>query len=346
MESLMEARVFDNDGLSSRLATTAFIHKLSDIKPDIVHLHNIHGYQINYPILFNYLKKNNIKVVWTIHDCWPLTGHCAHFAGCGCEKWKTLCYACPLKNNYPASWLFDGSRRNYEKKKRAFLSKQDIVLVPVSKWMGEMVGQSFLSEFPRVVIYNGVDTDKFKICQSDIKGTLNIKGKTMLLGVATAWTEGKGLYDYFELSNRLDPKRFQIVLVGLTAKQRQSLPSSIIGIEKISARELVAYYNAADIVLNLSYAESFGLSTIEGMSCGTPGIVYDQTASPELVTSDTGIVVKAGDISALVDAIDEICRRGKQGYAESCRKRAEECFNAEIQYEKYLDLYKSILAKS
>ena len=197
-----------------------------------------------------------------------------------------------------------------------------------------------------MVIYNGVDTDKFKICQSEIKDTLNIKGKNMLLGVAAAWTEGKGLYDYYELSKRLDPKRFQIVLVGLSAKQRQSLPDSIIGIEKISANELVAFYNAADIVLNLSYAESFGLSTIEGMSCGTPGIVYNQTASPELVTPDTGIVVNAGDISALVEAINEICSRGKQGYTYSCRKRAEECFNAEIQYQKYLDLYKSILTES
>lgn len=343
LESLIEARLFDNDGLSSRIATRTLVKELGILRPDIIHLHNIHGYQLNYQKLFKFLKDSKTNVVWTLHDCWPFTGHCSHFISCGCKKWEKGCCDCPQQRDYPSSWLFDRSKENYETKKKVFNSINSLYLVPVSKWMGTMVRKSFLAEHPIRVIYNGIDINIFKPCGSSIKKKLNIEGKVMLLGVATAWSNEKGLMDYYALSELLDNLKYQIVLVGLTEKQVQSLPPQIIGVKKVTINELVLYYSAADIVLNLSYAESFGLTTIEGMSCGTPGIVYDRTASPELITNDTGIVVKAGSITDLVKAITDISCKGKSYYSEPCRKRVEESFNSEKQYRKYLDLYNSIL---
>ena len=330
-------RLFDRHGLASKRATKKFVSQIKEIQPDIIHLHNIHGYYLNYEILFEYLSKADIPVVWTFHDCWAMTGHCSYFMGVNCDKWIVECSTCPLLDNYPKSYV-DNSIVNFRRKRESFNSV-DIHIVTVSQWLYKIVDHSFLKDKSRQVIYNGIDIDKFKY----VINNKYIEGKRLLLGVASTWEERKGLSDYCSLSEIL-PDEYQIVLIGLTSKQIKNLTPRIIGIERTNnINELVQYYSAADVVMNLSYAETFGLTTVEGFACGTPSIVYDTTASPELITENTGIVVPLGDISAVKDAVVEICRKGKNHYSQFCRERALTHFNKEDKFKEYIELYKKIL---
>ena len=337
------SRILDNHGLCSVLATKRLIKKILKIQPDIIHLHNIHGYFLNYKILFNYLKKSRIPVVWTLHDCWPYTGHCSHFISADCYKWKTGCYNCPLKKKYPKSLIFDFSERNYRIKKECFTSLERMTITTVSHWMGRQLDDSFLNKYKIHVVLNGVDTSVFKYKESDVRKKYNINAKYLLLGVAANWSKGKGLYDYYELSKHLDDD-FKIVLIGMTPEQISELPNGIIGIKRTeNLEELVRFYSASDIILNLSYAESFGLTTVEGMACGTPGIVYDNTASPELLSPETGIVVPTGNIEAVINAIQHITSKGRNVYSAACRKRVLEFFDKDKKYLEYYNIYKQII---
>lgn len=340
----LQTRLFDRHGLGSKDATTALIRKVEDIKPDIVHLHNIHGYYINIEVLFLYLKKVNIPVIWTFHDCWPITGHCSHFTFVGCEKWKTQCYNCPQKTGYPASYLIDRSKKNFILKKELFNSLSNLTLVPVSQWLSGVLEESFLQNYPIKVINNGINTEVFKpSLSSDFRNKYGLEDKFIMIGVATSWGERKGLNDFIELSKLLDSD-YQIVLVGLTKKQIELLPKNILGIERTeNVEELADIYSSADIVLNLSYEETFGLTTVEGFACGTPGIVYNATASPELIEESTGVVVEQGNMNKLVEAIYTIKNNGKQYYSDACVNRAHRLYKKEDRYREYIDLYESLL---
>lgn len=342
----LQTRLFDNHslGLSSKNSTKKFIKKIRKIKPDIIHLHNLHGYYLNIEILFNYLKTTDIPVVWTLHDCWPFTGHCAHFDYIGCEKWKKGCYDCPITKSYPASYLKDRSKKNYRDKKRLLNSLSNLTLVPVSNWLSNILKESFLNQFNKKVIINGVDTSVFKLIQNNnMCKKFNLQNKFVLLGVANLWDKRKGLYDYFEL-NKLLTGNYQLLLLGLNGKQINELPKGIIGIERTdSIDELVQCYNIADVVMNISYEETFGMTTIEGFACGTPSIVYNATASPELITPETGIIVKKGDISDLIKAIYKIKENGKGYYNKACVERAHKYYKKEDRYQEYIELYNSLL---
>lgn len=341
----IKTRIFDLHGFGSKNATKVLIKKIETINPDIIHLHNIHGYYLNIELLFSYLSKANIAVVWTFHDCWPLTGHCAHFASIGCERWKIQCYDCPQRTEYPSSLIFDKSKKNYLKKKELFNSVKNMIIVPVSNWMSKIIEQSFLSAFPIHVINNGINLEifKYKNNNEEIRLKYKIGNRYMLLSAATTWSEKKGLNDYLYLSKALSSD-FVIVLVGLTKRQMKYLPDSIIGLSRTeNISELVKLYSAADIVLNLSAEESFGLTTVEGFACGTPGIVYNCTASPELITASTGFVVDKGDIQSLVKAIQIIKSKGKSSYSLACRNYAERFYDKNNRYMEYIKLYKSLL---
>lgn len=338
-----ESRFLDNHGLASKNATTSFIKAIDRIKPDIIHLHNIHGYFLNYKILFEYLTNTTIPIVWTLHDCWAITGHCAHFVNLGCENWKTQCGNCPQKHAYPKSLFFDRSKTNYDLKKKLFTSLKSMTVVSVSKWLKEVVDKSFLAKYPSVVIYNGVDTDIFKFHENGLRKKYGLENKFVLLGVASTWSASKGLLDYCKLGECLTDK-YQIVLVGLSDKQIKNLPLNIIGLKRTdNVQDLVDLYSMADVVMNLSYAETFGLTTVEGLACGTPGIVYNSTASPELITDETGFVVETGDINGVVNAIKTIFNNGKIFYSKACRQRAINFFNKDYQYRNYIDLYNELL---
>ncbi len=337
--------LFDNHGFSSTIATKKLIKKIKQIKPDIIHLHNIHGYYINIEILFNFLKDSHIPVVWTLHDCWAYTGHCSYYSDIQCNKWETGCNNCPKRGNYPKSLIVDNSSKNYIRKRNLFNSIDNLTLVPVSGWLGHEVEKSFFKGKRIFPILNGVDVNTFfpNNNVTDLIQRYRLYNKYILLGVATAWGERKGIYDYAKLSELLSDN-YKIVMIGLTEKQSKSLPNNILKLKRTeNVKELAEWYSLATLVLNLSSQESFGLTTVEGFASGTPCVAYNCTASPELITSETGAVVAKGDVNALIMAINKISNNGKNYYAENCRKRALECFNMEIQYNKYLKLYDSLL---
>lgn len=339
----LRSRIFDDHGLGSRKATEAFIRKAEALAPDVVHLHNVHGYYLNIEALFRWLAQSGVPVVWTLHDCWPFTGHCSHYTKIGCDRWLTGCFSCPQKRDYPASLVFDRSRKNWEQKRELFSSVKNLTLVPVSDWLAGEVRKSFLGDKKIVRIHNGTDTEIFspKTNGNAVREKYGLGNRFVVLGCATSWGDRKGLPHYFELSQRIAPNTV-IVMVGLSEKQIAALPRGIVGIRRTeSIEELAALYSAADVVLNLSYQETFGLTTVEGFACGTPGIVFRSTASPELITPETGFVVEQGDVDGVLAAIAEIRSRGKAAFSSACRARALACFDKRERWADYLALYES-----
>lgn len=344
----IETRIFDNHCFSSKSATKDLINTINKIKPDIIHLHHLHGYFINIEILFQYLKESEIPVVWTFHDCWSFTGHCTHFDFVGCDKWKTECNHCEQKKEYPKSLLLDRSRQNFIDKKRIFNSVKNLTIVSVSKWLHGKVNESFLKNCNSKIIYNGIDINLFfpKDSRDEIDKLYDTKGKYMLLGVATNWDKKKGLQDFINLNSVIDNK-FVIVLVGLSKDQLIEIPNNMIGIERTESQgELCALYSASDLFLNLSVEETFGLTTAEALACGVPVIVYNATASPELVNEDTGFVVKKQDIKGLVNVIEKARSLGKSHYTNACRNRAVSLFDKNERFLEYFNLYNEILIKN
>lgn len=336
-------RLFDLHGLGSILATKRFLRKVDRIKPDIIHLHNIHGYFLNYNILFKYLIKHQIPVVWTFHDCWPFTGHCGYFEKYGCTKWKSECKSCPGYKDYPRSAFFDLSRFQYALKKQLFTSLDTIHVTTVSAWLKGLTEQSYFSKYPIHVVYDGIDTESFVYRNSDLRTLYHIEDKIVLMSAAANWTAQKGWNDYIELSKIL-PDDCIIMLLGVTDEQSKNLPSNIIPVARVEGKDKLAeYYSMADILLNLSYQETFGMTTAEAMSCGTPGISYNRTACPELITSETGIVVEAGDMDAIIAAIKTIQSNGKDFYREACRQRVLDNFDFKKVNRKFFDIYQDII---
>lgn len=341
----IESRIFDNDGFCSRNATKQLINKIEDIKPDLIHLHHLHGYFINVELLFKFILKSNIPVVWTFHDCWSFTGHCTYFDFVDCNKWKSHCNSCPQKLEYPKSIFFDNSRNNFSIKRELFTSISRMTVVSVSNWLDKLVGQSFFKSINHLCIYNGIDLELFKpINNSDfIKSKYSIDNKFVILGVATTWDRRKGLGDFIELSKYIKNDEI-IVLVGLSKEQRRKLPSNVIGLPRTENRiELAHLFAASDVFLNLSTEETFGLTTAEALASGTPAIVYNKTASPELVNSRTGYVVEKNDYLAIKGAIGEIRKNKKEFYKGNCRLRACTLFNSNDVYNTYFELYNNMI---
>lgn len=342
----LETRIFDNHCFSSKSSTKDLIISIKEIKPDIVHLHHLHGYFINIEILFRYLKESQIPIVWTFHDCWSFTGHCAHFDFVGCEKWKMECNHCEQKKGYPASLLFDRSRQNYIDKKRIFNSLKNLTIVPVSNWLSRKVEDSFLKDYPCKVIQNGIDLNTFypKKSRKIIDDLYGVKGKFVILGVASIWDKRKGLDEFVKLSKLIDSQLYTIVLVGLAASQIRKLPKTIIGIQRTeNVGQLADLYSAADVFLNPTFEDTFPTTNLESLACGTPVITYKTGGSVESVSEKTGIVVDKGDVRGLINAIVYIRNKDKEFYEKNCRERAIKNFDRKIKFNDYLELYKNIL---
>lgn len=336
---LIMSRLFDAQGLSSKHATKKLLRQIEEYNPDVIHLHNLHGYYLNYDILFDFLKRIDKPVIWTLHDCWPMTGHCAHFDYIGCMKWKTLCYDCPQKKEYPRCDTFDCSERNYLKKKTAFTGVRQLTIVTPSNWLAEIVKQSFLSEYPVKVINNGIDLEVFKPldpAKNDFKERYSMQDKTLLLGVAQNWSKKKGLDDFLELSKKLDDT-YQIVMVGLTEKQLKNLPSNIIGITRTNnTQELVQIYSTADVFINLTIEDNFPTVNLEALACGTPVMTYKTGGSPECIDDSCGVVIEQGDINKIISTIKNMEENAFK--RDNCIFRAEEYEKAK-RYNDYLLLY-------
>ncbi|SHI61078.1 glycosyltransferase family 4 protein [Flavobacterium haoranii] len=341
--------LLDRHGFASRKATKQLINKIEELKPDVINLHNIHGYYVNIEILFDYLKKINIPVVWTFHDCWPFTGHCTHFDSVGCEKWKTQCEKCPKTKLYPKSIELDNSFKNYNDKKQIFNQLDNLHIITPSNWLKSLVKQSFLSKFPVSCIHNGIDLSKFSPVENVEKliQKWNLKDKIIVLGVANVWQLSKGLSDFVKLAEVLSDA-YQVVLIGLTKKQIAQLPKNIIGIERTeSIEELAEYYSLAKVFVNPTYQDNFPTTNIEALACGTPVVTYNTGGSPEAIDKETGIVVEKGNVNDLKTAIERVTSAKTEYYdKEKCRQRAEKHFDKNDRYQDYLQLFKTLVKES
>ena len=302
----------------------------------MIHLHNLHGWYINFPLLFKYIKKNNIRVIWTLHDCWTFTGHCPHFDMIGCEKWKTGCYQCPQIGEYPASYA-DISKWMYKHKKQWFTGVEDMTLVTPSEWLANLTRQSFLKDYPVKVINNGIDLSIFKPTESDFRKKYDLEDKFILLGVAFGWGKRKGLDVFIELSKRLD-ERYQIVLVGTDENVDKQLPKNIISIYRTQNQtELAEIYTAADLFVNPTREENFPTVNIESLACGTPIVTFRTGGSPEIIDESCGVVVEKDDIDGMQKEIERIYEKRPFGQ-EDCVKRAQN-FDMNDKFAEYVELY-------
>lgn len=335
------ARITMMYGCFSRFHTYLFLRKINKIKPDIIHLHNLHANYINLPLLFEYIKKNNIKTVWTLHDCWSYTGYCTHYDMINCDKWQTECGDCPKRNSDKAT-LFDNSKKMFHLKKRLFCGIENMVLAAPSKWLYAEVKKSFLSDYPVRLIYNGIDLSVFKPSEGDLRKKYGVKPhQFLLLGVAFGWADSKGLDVFAELADRLGD-RYRIVLVGTDEAVDKKLPDSIISIHRTNNQsELAKIYSSADLFVNPTREEMFGLVNVEALACGTPVLTFNTGGSPEAVDETCGSVVDRDDVDAMEREIIRICET--RPYSQkACLERAKG-FDMNDRFKEYIDLYEEII---
>lgn len=324
------------NGCFSKYGTKKFLDEIDKLNPDIIHLHNLHNCFINLEMLFEYIKYNNIPVVWTLHDCWAFTGKCPHFTMIGCSKWETGCYNCPQIKDYPLSRV-DKTKEMYELKKKWFTNVESLTIVTPSNWLASTVKKSFLKDYPVKVINNGIDLNIFKPTPSNFRNRFNLIDKKILLGVANPWSKRKGLDIFVELSKRLD-ENHQVVLIGLTSKQMNEVPPNILGLPRTNnVKDLVEVYTAADYFINPSIEETMGLVTVEAIACGTPVIVSNYTAVPEMINKDTGFVVKEYNVDEFYNAINLNLTFKTENLLEWAQN-----YEINQQYDKYIKLYETI----
>lgn len=347
-------RLFDRHCLHSTGATRRLVERIKEVDPDIIHLHNIHGYYIDMRVLFDYLSTAGKPVVWTLHDSWAFTGHCTNVRHGGgvCDRWLSHCNRCPQKGAYPASWFADRSYENFELKKRLFNSVSNLTLVPVSEWLLSMAGRSFLGGKNMVCIHNGIDIERF--CRRDNRDEICRKfgidaGKPYVLGVASVWSASKGLDD-FVLLRRLLPDDVQIVLAGLDKRAISRLPEGIIGLGKTDSADVLAgLYSGAEVFVNPTHNDSFPTVNIEAQSCGTAVVTYDADGAPETICDgSTGVVVRCGDVDALAAAVERLLQLPddeKTALSQRCRARAVAEFDYRLNFEKYIELYDTLIGK-
>lgn len=329
--------ITDHTGQYSTRATRRLIYELEKFRPDVIHLHTLHGYYVNYKILFEYLRQAGIPVVWTHHDCWAFTGHCTHYSQIGCMQWQTQCEKCRLVHRYPKCYLWGDVKNNYIRKKQAFRGMSRLTITVPSEWLGKQIAGSFLREYPRVVIPNGVDTTVFKPRESAIRKQYQLEHKKIVLGVANTWNERKGIADMIALSNRLEG-HYKVVLIGLSTKQLSQLPSNILGIQRTANQiELAEWYSTADVFVNPTYEETFGMTNIEAQACGTPVVVYRTDGCPETIMDGNGLVITQGNLDELTNAVVQSAAQGKVSNLEAIDQ-----FEVHNVYSRYLDLYEQL----
>ena len=330
------ARITDGQGLYSTTATEKLVHKIEEYNPDIIHLHNIHGYYLNYKILFRFLAEFGRPVIWTLHDCWAFTGHCTYFDFIHCNKWMFECKNCPQKSSYPASYFLDRSKENFNLKKSLFTQIKNLYIVTPSHWLATLVKKSFLRKYPVKVIHNGVDLNIFKPTISDFRKQYNLEGYKIILGVASPWTLRKGLMDFTKLLNLLD-FHTRIVLVGLNAKQLKNIPPKIIGIRRTNnPQELASIYTAADVFFNPTYEDNYPTTNLESLACGTPVVTYDTGGSSESIDEGNGAVVPVGSICDAWDAIKYFIKQKK------CIKIDSRKIDKSYLFDEYSHLYNTL----
>lgn len=334
--NILKTRLFGKHGFYSKLATRRMLKFVSKVSPDVIHLHNIHGHYFNVKMIFEYIRKHNIPVVWTLHDCWAFTGHCPHFDYIGCEKWKTGCSDCPQRRGYPDSWFFDRSKGNFKAKKELFTSLEKMHIVTPSYWLSSLAEQSFLSKYPVTTIHNGIDTEKFSPAESDLKKRLGLENKFVILGIVSNLNSTKGGQYFLELAKMLSEDE-HIVLLSLE-RDFDKLPPNITALPRTeSAEELAKIYSGADVFVNPTLQDTFSMINVEALSCALPVVSFNTGGSTESLTEDCGVVVKKGDAKGLYEGIQKV-RNGDYS-REKCRERGK-AFSSKLCFSKYIDIYR------
>ena len=342
--SILQTRLFAEHGFYNRWETQKLINWIDTIKPDLIHLHNLHGHYINIELLFEYIKDKQIPVIWTLHDCWAFTGWCAYFDYVGCSKWKSHCGQCPNKKEYPYSWFLDKSYQNYDRKKRCFQNVGNLTIVTPSKWLRGLVKESYLGKYDIEVINNGISLDIFYPRSTKIKDEIGIGSRKMILAVAMGMSKRKGIQYIYELSGKLDPDKECIVIVGMEKKQIKKVPEGIIGLTRINdVNRLAELYSAADVFINPTLQDTFPTTNLEALACGTPVVTFNTGGSPESIGDHCGAIVEKGNTQKLFDAVEEMLSQKKE--VELCRTFAEKNFDKTRCFEKYMSLYKTVLER-
>lgn len=332
-------RITDKCGFGSQTVTRKFLKEIDEYAPDLIQLHIMHGYYINLEILFKYIKKKNIPVVWTFHDCWAFTGHCPYFDLAHCEKWKTGCYDCEQKRHHPTSLVFDNSKWNWEKKKELFTKIPNLTIVTPSEWLAGLVRQSFLKGCRIEIINNGINLGDFAPMKSDVREKYGLENKKIVLGVSSSWSKSKGLDDFIQVAEKL-PKEYQVVLIGLNREKIKTLPDSIVGIQRTdNIEELAAFYSEANVFVNPTYEDNYPTTNLEAIACGTPVVTYRTGGSAEIVEkTGYGIVVEQGDIKELIKAIVTVRK-------EDIKGKYNHLLSQELRFAEYVELYRRILGE-
>lgn len=342
----IQTRFWPRHGFYNIAPTKRLLRWMEEIKPDIIHLHNLHNHYINVRMLFQYIKEHDIPVVWTLHDCWAFTGWCAYFDMAHCKKWVNGCNGtCPCRHDYPYTWFFDRSEHNWKEKSQTFCGVKRMSLVSPSEWLGGLIRQSFLKEYPVEIINNGVDTDLFRPKYvRDIYQKYGIpEGKHIILAVMNSWGKRKGSDYLLRLPSLLSNDEC-LVIVGLNSRQLNLLPKEhCVGVvHSNNIQELVALYSIADVFINPTLEDNFPTTNIEALACGTPIVTFRTGGSIECVNESTGLIVEQGDLEGLFSAICIMISRGKTPYVEACVKEARVKYNKNVQYAKYIELYRKV----
>jgi len=336
------AGLFGNHGCYSRFTTERLIRKIKTFSPDIIHLHNVHGWYLHIPTLFAYLKESRIPVVWTLHDCWAFTGGCSHFTFCDCGKWPNGCGGCNNLDAYPIASKRDKTQKMWRMKRDCFCNLCNLTVVTPSHWLAELVGRSYLREYPIRVIHNGIDLEIFTPRPSDFREKYGIpEEQHLILGVSLGWNDRKGLDVFATLAKKLSDN-YRIVLVGTDAKTDAHLPDNIISIHRTqNQQELAEIYSVADIFVNPTREENYPTVNMEAIACGTPVLTFCTGGSPEMLDETCGSVVSCDDVDALEKEIVRICTN-KPYSAEQCVAKAGE-FDQNERFKEYIKLYETVI---
>lgn len=332
-------KLLDAEGYGSTQGTRQLIREMRAFSPDLIHLHNLHGCYLNLEILFHELVRLNKPVVWTLHDCWPFTGHCAYFDYVGCGRWQTQCHDCPQKAGYPVCVGLSRAKQNFERKKRLFTQIQNLTFVAPCQWMTKPLGESFLKDAPVRVIPNGVNLDVFKPVASDLRQRYGLEEKKLVLAVASEWDERKGLRYLLEARQKLG-KEYHFAVIGLSEQQVADLPEGMIGLtHTANAAELAAWYTAADCLANPTMEDNMPMVNLEALACGTPVAAFDTGGCAEAV-GECGCIIPQGNTDALCEAIHQLCLQ-KPSLMPRCLGRAQ-IFDSRKTFQSYLELYKEL----
>ena len=331
------SRIFGDAGFHSRFATKKLVKRIKAMNPELILLHNLHGYYLHLGVLFRFLQEFNKPVIWVLHDCWSFTGHCTHYRIAKCDRWQTGCHDCPNQKKYPYSWFFDRSRSLYERKKALIASVKDLTLVMPSDWLRSQVKKSYLKEKRMVTIHNGIDLSVFQPRLSNFREKYAINQRVIILGVASVWSYAKGLDVFIDLANTLDPDRYAIVLIGTDDEVDRCLPSNIISIHRTADQKTLAQiYTAADVFVNPTREDTFPTVNLEALACGTPVISFDTGGCKETIVEGCGTLVKSNTVEELSDIL-LVADLKSDETAKKCTAAARE-FDEHRCFQQYIDV--------